>query len=438
MSIIQGNSKSAAGGFDPEFIGNSVWFDGSADYMDKTFSSGSAQSRIVYACWLQRNDFTRLQSIFTAHLGGRADRFGFQADDTIDIHLEGNVPFGSTIIYSTSNVFRDIGYYHFILSIDLNVDQANAVKLFVNGVENSVTVTFGPSAGALSTMSSFGNAATHAIGKRSNASDRFSNTSQTQCTLLVGQSIQNGDVAVTDFLDSFSYGDSGSQFGPRADTDIAALASSAGGNSFCLEFGDASDLGNDSSSNNNDFSVTSMSAANQSTSTPSLVFSTYNILDANAAYTSTNDGANTFVVTNVGGAGMRSTIPMTSGKWYWEQRNGGSAECGPAVSAGQGFVNLATNSIIGAGSGSHSVFLTYQGYVRINASTGSSIGVTNGTTAVMGVAFDADTGKVWFRDSSGFGTSGDPANGTGEHATLATTSAPFFIAVRVGGAVPVI
>jgi len=423
--------------FDSTLIGNSVWFDGSADYMDKTFSSGSAQSRIVYACWLQRNDFTRLQSIFTANKSGRADRFGFQADDTIDIHLEQSG--GSTIIYSTSNVFRDTGWYHFILSIDLNVIQANAVQLYVNGVPNNVTVTFGPSAGALSTMDSFGNSGIHAIGKRGGASDRFSNTYQTQCTFLVGQSIQNGDVAVTDFLDTFTFGTNGSQFIPKSDANIAALASTAGGNSFCLDFANSSDLGNDISSNNNNFATDStgstIAAANQSTSTPSLTFSTYNILDANAAFTSTNDGANTYVVTNVGGAGMRASLPITSGKWYWEQRNGGSNECGPAISAGAGFVNLATNSIIGEGSGSHSVYLRYDNVIRQNASNGSAIGITNGATAVMGVAFDADTGKVWFRDSSGFGTSGDPANGTGEHATLATTSAPFFIAARVGGAV---
>ena len=245
--LLGGNLSSE---FGTTLIENSVWLDGSADYMDKTFSSGSAQSRIVYACWLQRNDFTRLQSIFTAHLGGRADRFGFQADDTIDIHLEGNVPLGSTIIYSTSNVFRDIGYYHFILSIDLNVDQANAVQLFVNGVENSVTVTYGPSAGALSTMSSFGNAATHAIGKRSSASDRFSNTYQTQCTLLVGQSIQNGDVAVSDILDAFEFGTSGSQFGPQSNADLTALAADAGGNSFALDFSDSANLGHDSRPHN--------------------------------------------------------------------------------------------------------------------------------------------------------------------------------------------
>ena len=120
-------------------------------------------------------------------------------------------------------------------SIDLNVIQANAVQLYVNGVPNNVTVTFGPSAGALSTMDSFGNSGIHAIGKRGGASDRFSNTYQTQCTFLVGQSIQNGDVAVTDFLDTFTFGTNGSQFIPKSDANIAALASTAGGNSFCLD-----------------------------------------------------------------------------------------------------------------------------------------------------------------------------------------------------------
>ena len=326
MSVFSNNLLLGAGGqstgpapFDPTVIGNSVWFDGSADYMDKTFSSGSAQSRIVYACWLQRNDFTRLQSIFTADKSGRADRFGFQADDTIDIHLEQNG--GSTIIYSTSNVFRDTGWYHFILSIDLNVAQASAVQLYVNGVQNNVTVTFGPSAGALSTMDSFGNAATHAIGKRSAASDRFSNTYQTQCTLLVGQSIQNGDVAVTDILDAFTYGTNGSQFAPKKDSNVAALASTAGGNSFCLDFADSADLGNDISSNNNDFTPTSMAAANQTTHTPSLQFPVLNALNGDATLVSSLGYGNRLAVGVSSWDSVFATRSMgRSGKYYYEVR----------------------------------------------------------------------------------------------------------------------
>ena len=65
------------------------------------------------------------------------------------------------------------------------------------------------------------------------------------------------------------YGTNGSQFTPKSEQILAALASTAGGNSFCLDFADSADLGNDISSNANDFTPNSMSSANQSTNTPS-------------------------------------------------------------------------------------------------------------------------------------------------------------------------
>ena len=412
--------------FDTTLIGNSVWFDGSADYMDKTFSSGSAQSRIVYACWLQRNDFTRLQSIFTADKSGRADRFGFQADDTIDIHLEQNG--GSTIIYSTSNVFRDTGWYHFILSIDLNVSQASAVQLYVNGVQNNVTVTFGPSAGALSTMDSFGNAATHAIGKRSAGSDRFSNTYQTQCTLLVGQSIQNGDVAVTDFLDAFTYGTNGSQYAPKSDANIAALASTAGGNSFCLDFADSADLGNDISSNANDFTPTSMSSTNQTTNTPSLVYPKISNIgtpsgDAAANYTM-GLGSNRMVYS--GGdqvsKGLISTtiIQPDDPKIYWEyyvetgsvSGNGGRLGNGiaiPQFNVGNG------NGFYGAGG--ESAF-RYRGAMYDNGATSVSGFTIAQAGDIQQMAFEPSTGKVWI------GVEGTWRNGAGTSGTTLDESNP--------------
>jgi hypothetical protein len=184
------------------------------------------------------------------------------------------------------------------------------------------------------------------------------------------------------------------------------------------------------------FSLTSMAAANQSNSSPSLVFSQWNILDANAAFTSTNNGMNTYVNTNVGGVGIRSTIPMTEGKWYWEQRNDGSNENGLAVSAGQNVVNIFNGAQIGEGSGSNSCYLTTTGAVRINAVTGSTTGITNGATDVIGMCFDTATGKMWYRDSIGFGSSGNPATGANPHATLTVASAPFFIAAYTAGAVP--
>ena len=428
-------ASSSAVSFDTTLIGNSVWLDGSADFLSKTPSAGTT-TRWIVSFWVNRNTVKTgaAQTIFSAGTStGNLTWIRFDDADMLDFAVYQ----GSVTARKTSNArYRDATtWYHVCVSFDSDsgVTAADRIKLFVNGVE--VTSLSASTATPSGETTAFNANVVHEIGRYSFNGGEDSNVYLTQFTMLENKSFQNGDLSITDLLDSFTFGTNGSQFTPKADADIASLASSAGGRSFCLDFANSSDLGNDISSNNNDFSPTSMAAANQSTSTPSLTFSTYNILDANAAFTSTNDGANTYVVTNVGGAGMRASLPITSGKWYWEQRNGGSNECGPAISAGAGFVNLATNSIIGEGSGSHSVYLRYDNVIRQNASNGSAIGITNGTTAVIGVAFDADTGKVWFRDSSGFGTSGDPANGTNEHATLATTSAPFFIAARVGGAV---
>jgi hypothetical protein len=89
--------------------------------------------------------------------------------------------------------------------------------------------------------------------------------------MLESISIQQGDYAVSDFLDTYTFGVNGSQYVPKADADIAALATAAGGNSFCLTtaIGD----GTDASGNGNNFTPTSMSdAANGSADTPSLVY----------------------------------------------------------------------------------------------------------------------------------------------------------------------
>ena len=141
------------------------------------------------------------------------------------------------------------------------------------------------------------------------------------CTMLVGQSIQNGDVAVTDFLDAFTFGTNGSQFTPKSDADIAALASTAGGNSFCLDFADSADLGNDISSNNNDFTPTSMAAANQTTHTPSLQFPVLNALNGDATLVSSLGYGNRLAVGVSSWDSVFATRSMgRSGKYYYEVR----------------------------------------------------------------------------------------------------------------------
>ena len=95
MSLMQpllGSNLAGGASFDPDAITNSVWYDGSADRMAKTFSSGSAQSELVFATWFQRCNLTTEQVIFNATGGtggsSRNNRIVLNGDDTFEIHTE--------------------------------------------------------------------------------------------------------------------------------------------------------------------------------------------------------------------------------------------------------------------------------------------------------------------------------------------------------------
>ena len=103
MSIIQGTSKSAAAGgdFDTGLIPNSVFLDGSADFLKQTFGSASNQKRFVLGTWIQRNLISSgtLQTIFNTAGGGTGGNDGFfiqyenatsGRDDKINIYNNGN------------------------------------------------------------------------------------------------------------------------------------------------------------------------------------------------------------------------------------------------------------------------------------------------------------------------------------------------------------
>ena len=97
--VFQNNLLAGAAGatgaqadFDSTLIGNSIWLDGSADTLEKTFSSGSAQTKVVISTWVQRYSFGSDQTIFSATGGpggsSRSNRLSFRSDDTFDIHIE--------------------------------------------------------------------------------------------------------------------------------------------------------------------------------------------------------------------------------------------------------------------------------------------------------------------------------------------------------------
>ncbi len=421
--------------FDPTLIGNSVWLDGSADFLKRTFGSVSNQKRFVLGTWIQRNSISSgtLQTIFATGANG-SNGFFFQyqnatssRDDRINIY---NIS-GGSIDWNiqTSARFRDINYYHILLSYEsASSTSTERVQIYINGVlQTSLETASFPS---LNFDCDWGAAQSHCIGNNDHNTSAPLPAYLTQTIYLDGKSIQNGDVAVTDFLDAFTYGTNGSQFSPKSDANIAALATTAGGNSFCLDFANSSDLGNDISSNNNDFTPTSMAAANQSVNTPSKVYAAWNPLRNYASGPVTLSEGNLTISGGNGPVLSTKAIPST-GKWVV------TAE----VSQGDFTLGVATESVGPSKLGTDAkgfcmVDTTVSFLSRTNNSDTNSTSASSAGNKVI-AAFDADTGKLWLGRDTGSGYTylggGNPATGATPTFTISSTETLYFAAGSAGG-----
>ena len=277
----------AAGGgagavFDKTLIGNSVWFDGSSDQLEMAKTSGgSASSKFTVSCWVQRNEFT--ESPFAGIFGHfynsstGVQLYWSSADKLVWTVFSSVSGSGSTV--TTNEVFRDVGWYHILA----NYDGTNGrMQLFVNG-EHVGSNDVGEkrfTAGSTNPIGSGTSGASYYWGAIKNTAGTFGRTNSylAQCALELGTA-----AVPSDYVDTFTFGTNGSQVIPKATADLVARINSAGGHSHLLDFSSSSDLGNDASSNNNDFTATSMGATNQTVHTPSLQFPVLNVLNGDAS-----------------------------------------------------------------------------------------------------------------------------------------------------------
>ena len=422
MSLFHNNmlmSPSGAAAFDTTLIGNSVWLDGSADFFkrDDWAISDDGRKEFIFSMWVQRNEFGRAQTSFdlipTGHTSyNDGSHIVFNATDTLAFSVGAGGSSGGQ--KASTAVYRDIGWYHVLISYNTNtaIAAASRHRLFVNGLEITDTSAYTAPGDNQSCIGSGTGNADLRIGRTDHSGIPYPpNAYFTQACYLEGKSIQAGDYAITDFLDSFTFGTNGSQYVPKADADIAALASTVGGNSFCLDFANSGDLGNDISSNNKDLTPTSMAAANQSTNTPSLVYPVWNALEASATLSNGNLNARS----TSSQLAAQATQSVSSGKFYWEITANSSADqlfgiTGEAVSY--------ANRIAVTFNYTPTVF-----FYGVNGNIyqdGSSTTYDSAISAgdVIGIAVDFDAGKIWFGVNDTWLQSGDPANGTNPSATF--------------------
>ena len=194
-----------------------------------------------------------------------------------------------------------------------------------------------------------------------------------------------------------------------------------GNSGWRLKFQDSSALGDDTSGNTNDFTISNLASTDQTTDSPTQNHCTWDPNDhANLATFSEGNLKVTGGSASTSGS-CRGTLAPKSGKYYFEIKFLGGAFAGHN-SLGIRNKNVAINSTTsGSGITTESYHWRDDGYA-INGTKGQmNSGFSSYTTNdYIGVAMDLDTGKVWMSKNGTYEKSGNPETGANPMFTIPT------------------
>jgi hypothetical protein len=233
-------------------IANSCRLDGTG-YLTDTRSSDGSTNHATISIWFKRAALGSYQYLLETRVdGNNYVRLTIQADDTIE--FQGEV--GAAMIFEleTTQVFRDTSaWYHFVGVLDLdNSTQADRAQMYINGERVTAFDTATYPSDTSKTMVL-------------NTSDAM----RLGATGYDGSNDYNGYLAEVVVIDGTAQAitDMGtSKNGVWIPDDPSSLT--FGTNGFYLKFESSSDLGNDSSGNNHDFTLTNISTHDQMLDSP--------------------------------------------------------------------------------------------------------------------------------------------------------------------------
>ena len=257
MGVFQNNllagaaaaATSGASGFYDHQIEQSARFDRvSSSNLSRTFSAGDRRT-FTYAFWFKITAETDSSWPHAFVVGSTNNNQISHFQGGLYIQVQGN---GLLTSSSGGPLFRDSGgWTHWVVAFDLdNGTNTNKIKFYHNG--NLITDFSSDSRSSMGADSDF-------------------NTG----TNYIGKSPQSGNMDLGAYLAEFVFID-GQQLEPSSFTetkngvlipkDVSGLT--FGSNGFYLKFENASDLGNDSSGNNNDFTSNNLGADHQVLDSP--------------------------------------------------------------------------------------------------------------------------------------------------------------------------
>ena len=437
MAILNNNPLIGASGQSKGYrIERSLRFN-SADsaYLNRTPASAGSRTTWTWSAWIKRSAITANSPLFSVSQSANDFtllRFGPGTQDKLELYTV-SFPSGSSIDYSEETValFRDVSaWYHVVFSVDTTqATAANRIRIYVNGIQQATTQTYGQIPQNENTFVNTTNA--HNIGRNTDSTTQHFNGYMTEINFIDGQQLTPSSFGETD-----------------ADTGVwkpKAYSGSYGTNGFYLKFADNSDttsttLGKDSSGNSNNWTPNNFYVGPGSTNAEkagidSLVdsptqygtdtgaggevrgnYCTLNPLNRAANGTMSDGNLQVSDTSSAAADTSTGTISMKSGKYYFEfTRTSANNASYYGIIREDKYIS---GQAVGMNSGDYGYNLETGGTLYSNGSSTSSWITAISANDVGMVAYDADTGKVWFGRNGTWGGSGNPASGTNAAATV--------------------
>jgi hypothetical protein len=407
MGVFQNNLMGAAaaaasaggGGFYSQQIANSIRADTNNGYLHRTPSSAGNRATWTFSTWIKLAQMgTGTRIIYSAGSSGDQDgyyRLFYNANKLIVSSANAN-------FVTPSDTFRDpSAWAHIVWK-----QGSNATTLYVNGSQIATASVSGNTAVNNNTLQCIG---TSSFGGSPTNSEHLDG--------YFAETIMIDGTA----LDADSFGET--KNGVWIPKDVSGLT--FGTNGFHLKYESSSDLGNDSSGNNNDWTAVNLATHDQMLDTPTFNsdsnggnFITYNPLNK-GSYTVLSEG-NLKADSNTGADATypSGTFGVNSGKWYVEHLivtlNGNFPQTtlvdfgGSSYNTNQGiFYAMRYHPANGCEKNSGDNIADFGTITIVNT------GVATFTTGdIVSWYIDMDNKKAWIAKNGTIPNSGDPANGT--------------------------
>ena len=305
--------------------------------------------------------------------------------------------------YTTNRKFRDTSaWYHFVFAWDTTLATASErVRTYVNGEEiTSFATTNNPSQNYSSNFSR-GTTSYPAIIGRLDSGTHYFNGSMAHFHRVDGQQLTPSTFGQTDSATGI--------WKPKTNPSITYTGSSSF--NYFLKFENSSDYGEDSSGQNNDFTV-SGGTITQTIDTPSNVFAVLNAVNKGSNVTLSNGGTS-FSTTDTWECAA-STLAFSKGKYYAEFKMTSSGSGGASYMMFGIEQPADVYSWINQYPGRTAKGVGYyseSGNTYINNSQ-SSYGNSYDNGDIIGIALDMDNGYVYFSKNGTWQNSGDPTSGS--------------------------